>query len=248
MLVKGDTMKDSKFSPIAEASLRLAQRAAGELGHSYVGTEHLLLGLFREEEGMAHRLLAGAGVTDQALCAAIRAGAGGAIPGADPVQGLTPRARRVVELAVEEAQRCAERYVSTEHLLSGILREGNNMAVRALRTAGADPRQLQTLLQQKEGGRRPPARERPAVRDEAAGRTLRECSRDLTAEARQGKLDPVVGREKESRRELRIATLLSSAVLRTSLTTSFLLSSVRGGKTRRIILPSFCGFIPISDC
>ena len=197
-------MKDSKFSPIAEASLRLAQRAAGELGHSYVGTEHLLLGLLREEEGMAHRLLSGAGVTDQALCAAIRAGAGGAIPGADPVQGLTPRARRVVELAVEEAQRCAERYVSTEHLLSGILREGNNMAVRALRTAGADPRQLQALLQQKEGGRRPPVRERPAVRDEAAGRTLRECSRDLTAEARQGKLDPVVGRDKEISHMIRI--------------------------------------------
>ena len=143
-------MKDSKFSPIAEAALRLAQMAAGELGHSYVGTEHLLLGLMREEEGVAHRLLAGSGVTERALCEAIRKSAGGAIPGADPVQGLTPRARRVVELAVEDAQRCGDRLVGTEHLLSGILREGNNMAVRALRTVGADPRQLQTLLQQKQ--------------------------------------------------------------------------------------------------
>ena len=195
-------MKESRFSPIAETALRLAQSAAGELGHSYVGTEHLLLGLIREEEGMAHRMLIGAGVTEEALCGAIRRSGGGALPGLDPVQGLTPRARRVVELAVEDAQRWGERFVSTEHLLSGILREGNNMAVRTLRTVGADPRQLLTLLQQKEG--RSPARERPLAREEAGSKTLRECSRDLTAEARGGRLDPVIGRDAEIRHMIRI--------------------------------------------
>ena len=197
-------MNESRFSPGAETAIRLAQEAAGELGHGYVGTEHLLLGLAREEDGVAHAVLLGAGVTAERLAAAIRRNCGMGLPGPDPAQGLTPRARRVVELAVEEAMRCAERSVSTEHLLSGLLREGNNMGVRALRSAGADPRQLQELLarRQKENPRR--AAPRPAPKEEPTSKTLRECSRDLTAEARAGRLDPVIGRDTEIGRMIQI--------------------------------------------
>ncbi|MBQ8851191.1 MAG: ATP-dependent Clp protease ATP-binding subunit ClpC, partial [Oscillibacter sp.] len=139
-------MNENRFSPTAETAIRLAQEAAGELGHAYVGTEHLLLGLIREEEGVAHAVLTSAGVTDKALSAAIRKSVGAGLPGSDPTQGLTPRARRVVELAVEDALRCGERCISTEHLLSGILREGNNMGVRSLRAVGVDTRHLYTVL------------------------------------------------------------------------------------------------------
>ena len=198
-------MNENRFSPTAETAIRLAQEAAGELGHAYVGTEHLLLGLIREEEGVAHAVLTGAGVTDKALCEAIRKSVGAGLPGLDPTQGLTPRARRGVELAVEEALRCGERCVSTEHLLAGILKEGNNMAVRTLRAAGVDTRHLYALLMQRQSDnpRRSGVRDRSIPREEAS-KTLRECSRDLTAEARMGRLDPVIGRDTEINRMIQI--------------------------------------------
>lgn len=90
-------MNENRFSPTAETAIRLAQEAAGELGHAYVGTEHLLLGLLREEEGVAHGVLTGAGATDKGLTEAIRKNVGAGLPGSDPTQGLTPRARRSVD-------------------------------------------------------------------------------------------------------------------------------------------------------
>ena len=133
-------MNENKFSPRAEEALRLSQEAAGELGHGYVGTEHLLLGLIREEEGVAHTVLTEAGLTDDMIVEIIKKSVGAGLPGSNPAQGLTPRAKRVVELAMEDSMRGGYNYVGTEHLLAGILREGNNMAVRILRTAGVDAR------------------------------------------------------------------------------------------------------------
>ena len=142
-------MNENKFSPRAEEALRLSQEAAGELGHGYVGTEHLLLGLIREEEGVAHTVLTEAGLTDDMIVEIIKRSVGAGLPGGNPAQGLTPRAKRVVELAMEDSMRGGYNYVGTEHLLAGILREGNNMAVRILRTAGVDARQLYTALMRK---------------------------------------------------------------------------------------------------
>ena len=199
-------MSERRFTPAAEGALRLAQEAASELGHSYVGTEHLLVGLVRQGEGLAYAVLCGAGITEARLMEALRRSVGAGLPGSDPRQGLTPRGRRAVELAVEEALHLGERCVGTEHLLWGILCQGSNMAQRVLRTAGADPRQMQTLLAQKQsdGIRGRAGRERTPPREEAVSKTLRECSRDLTAEARAGKLDPVIGREKEIDRVIQI--------------------------------------------
>ncbi len=83
-------MNENKFTPTAEEALRLAQEAAGELGHGYVGTEHLLLGLMREDEGMAHTVLTEAGLTDDLLTEMVRKSVGAGLPGGNPAQGLTP--------------------------------------------------------------------------------------------------------------------------------------------------------------
>ena len=142
-------MNENKFTPTAEEALRLAQEAAGELGHGYVGTEHLLLGLMREDEGLAHTVLTEAGLTDDLLTEMVRKSVGSGLPGGNPAQGLTPRAKHVVEIAMEDSIRGGYAYIGTEHLLAGILREGNNMAVRILRSAGVDARQLYTALMKK---------------------------------------------------------------------------------------------------
>ena len=203
-------MGENKFTPGAEEALRLSQEAAGELGHGYVGTEHLLLGLAREEEGIARSVLTEAGLTDEMIAEIIKKSVGAGLPGGNPAQGLTPRAKRVVEIAMEDSMRSGCNYVGTEHLLAGILREGNNMAVRILRTAGCDPRHIYTALMQKvnerprnsSGGG--DSRGGPAARDDSETKTLREFSRDLTADARSGKLDPVIGRDDEIQRVIQI--------------------------------------------
>ena len=204
-------MNENKFSPRAEEALRLSQEAAGELGHGYVGTEHLLLGLIREEEGVAHTVLTEAGLTDDMIVEIIKKSVGAGLPGSNPAQGLTPRAKRVVELAMEDSMRGGYNYVGTEHLLAGILREGNNMAVRILRTAGVDARHLYTALMQKLGEMprsqaADPGRSgtSPAKEDNGKNKTLKEFTRDLTADARAGKLDPVIGRDGEIQRVIQI--------------------------------------------
>ena len=135
-------MNERKFTPRAEEALRLAQEAAEDLGHGYVGTEHLLLGLLREEEGIAHRALSEQGLTDEMVCTILQRSMGMGLAGAAPSQGLTPRAKSAVELAVSESLRTNAGYIGTEHLLMGLLREGNNMALRILRSVGIDPRKL----------------------------------------------------------------------------------------------------------
>ena len=200
-------MNENKFTPRAEEALRLSQEAAGELGHGYVGTEHLLLGLTREEEGLAHAVLAEAGLTDELIVEIIRKSVGAGLPGGNPAQGLTPRAKRVVEIAMEDSVRGGYNYVGTEHLLAGLLREGNNMAVRILRTAGVDARPLYTTLMQKlnDTPRGKAAEAKSAAKeDPAKSKTLREYTRDLTADARGGKLDPVIGRDAEIQRVIQI--------------------------------------------
>ena len=205
-------MNENKFTPTAEEALRLAQEAAGELGHGYVGTEHLLLGLMREDEGMAHTVLTEAGLTDDLLTEMVRKSVGAGLPGGNPAQGLTPRAKHVVEIAMEDSIRGGYAYIGTEHLLAGILREGNNMAVRILRSAGVDARQLYTALMKKltaapraaqSGDSRTPAAG-SAKEDGKGSKTLAEFTRDLTADARTGKLDPVIGRDDEIQRVIQI--------------------------------------------
>ena len=200
-------MSENKFTPRAEEVLRLSQEAAEEMGHGYVGSEHLLLGLIREEEGIAHRVLSEYGVTDEMVCDVLQRSVGKGLSGAAPSQGLTPRAKSVVELAVSEAARMGSSYIGTEHLLMGILREGGNMALRILRTMGVDPKKMYSSIVKKlndtphtvTSGVSAANRE-----SDKKNKTLAEFTRDLTEAARTGKLDPVIGRDKEIQRVIQI--------------------------------------------
>ena len=160
-------MNENKFTPRAEESLRLAQEAAQDMGHDYVGCEHLLLGLLREEEGIAHRVLTEYGLTDEMISGILRHNVGQGTSGDAPSQGLTPRAKSVIELAVGESHRMGAGYIGTEHLLMGLLREGSNMAVRILRTVGVDPRKMYASVQQSSARAHPtpsPAAQAPPTR------------------------------------------------------------------------------------
>ncbi len=197
-------MRENKFTPRANRALRLAQEAAEQLGHGYVGNEHLLLGLLREEEGVAHRVLLDSGVRDDTVCQLLERTAGTGSAGAASFQGLTPRARSTIELAVGESIRSGSGYIGTEHLLLGMLREGNNMAVDILRASGVDGRRLYGTVLKRVGGRPTPPPAANSGREEKRCKNLAAYTKDLTEAARCGQLDPVVGREKEIDRTIRI--------------------------------------------
>ena len=200
-------MNENKFTPRAEEALRLSQESAEELGHGYVGSEHLLLGLLREEEGLAHRVLTEYGLTDEMILSVLRRSVGAGLAGTAPSQGLTPRAKGVVELAVSEAARMGSPMIGTEHLLMGILREGGNMALRILRTVGVDPKKMYSSIVQKinEAPKAAPAGAVSSTKESGKkGSALEEFTRDLTESARAGRLDPVIGRDEEIRRVIQI--------------------------------------------
>ena len=202
-------MNDRKFSLKAEHVLRCAQAAAGELGHGYVGCEHLLLAMLREEDDAACRALNASGIYESAVRERMIEKLGRGTAERSTVQGLTPHARCAVELAVGEAMRACSGEIEAGHLLLGILRDSGNMAVRLLRSLGVDTKKLysDTLRAMSLSPRKLPLPEVHASRAEAKnGKTLLEFSRDLTAMAREGRLDPVIGREKEIARALRILT------------------------------------------
>ncbi len=196
------------FTAGAETALRLAQESAAELGHSYVGTEHLLLGIAREGQGPGARVLMAAGLSAEALRAALVRLVGLGMAGGLPTQGLTPRCRQGLELALVEARRCQARQADTGHLLTGLLRQSDSAAGRVILSAGRDPRQLLGAVTNAFGAyqprpaehRRPEREERPA----SSTKLLDQFSRDLTALAAAGALDPVVGREGEVRRVIEI--------------------------------------------
>ena len=198
-----------RFTKRAQTAIEEAWKAAEELGHSYVGTEHILLGLMREGEGLACRVMRRAGLEEETLLD-IAAASGRGTP-APPAHGLSPRAKRCVELAVDDASRLGHGFVGTEHLLMGVLRQPESAGCRALIGAGIDPDRLYTDVMDVFTGEieKTGNAETGAARTASAGRrsetkTLDQYSRDMTALARSGALDPVIGRERELRRVIRI--------------------------------------------
>ena len=198
-----------RFTERARSAIERGREAAGEYGHSYVGSEHLLLGVAREPEGMGGRVLRENGLDSAAIGALLEKTSGRGAPGI-PVQGLTPRAKRIIRQATEDAARLGHRYVGTEHLLLGILREPDSTAGRMLLSLGTDLNRLYTdVLSHFSPEYRPSART-PAAPPSARGsrrsdtRTLDQYSRDLTEIAARGEPDPVIGREREIRRVIQI--------------------------------------------
>ena len=198
---------NDRFTERAKMAIEKAQEAAAEFGHSYVGTEHLLLGIVREGEGLGARVLRDNGFDEALTEDLLERAAGRGTPGM-PVQGLTPRVKRVIELAVADANRLGHSYVGTEHLLMGILREPECTAARMLTGAGGELNKLYTDLMNQFSSADYRAAARPAGPGRSGRRsdtkTLDQYSRDLTELANRGELDPVIGRENEIQRVIQI--------------------------------------------
>lgn len=191
----------------AQNALRLARESSAQLGHGYVGSEHLLLGLLRERRGTAARALQAAGIQETAVRDAIAGLVGVGARGCGPSQGLTPRCRRIVELAASESTRLGSRYVDTEHLLIGILRDGDGSAARILGGIGADLRKLYRGLYASLGDHSGSAPYRGRAKEydpPRESRLLEQFTRDLTRMAAAGELDPVSGRDEELERVIQI--------------------------------------------
>ena len=207
---RGEPLNDIHFTERAQTAFRLAQESAAELGHGYVGSEHLLLGLLREGRGVAARVLQAAGLESEAVRAAIIRAVGEGAPGSLPSQGLTPRCKHIIELALASAAETNASYVGTEHLLAGLLQEKDSVAIRVLSACGQSPKRLSQIVTAAMGGELPPSFHNPGrarpEREYAPGdsKLLDQFSRDLTRMAAGGLLDPVVGRGEEIERVIQI--------------------------------------------
>ena len=192
-----------KFTDRARKVLTLAQDEAQRFNHNYIGTEHLLLGLVREGEGVAARVLENMNVELAKVRTAVEFIIG---RGDRPVVGevgLTPRAKRVIELAIDEARRLGHNYIGTEHLLLGLVREGEGIAAGVLESLGVNLDKvrhevIRVLSQSSSVG---PAQE---TKRSSKTPTVDALGINLTEASRAGKLDPVIGREKEIERVIQI--------------------------------------------
>ncbi|MBN1177017.1 MAG: ATP-dependent Clp protease ATP-binding subunit [Dehalococcoidales bacterium] len=190
-----------KFSERARRVLTIAQEEARNLNHSYIGTEHILLGLVREEEGVAARVLTNLGIGLGKVRSAVEFIIGrGEKPGSGET-GLTPRAKKVIELAIDEARQMGHNYIGTEHLLLGLLREGEGVASSVLDSFGITLERARGETQHILTQGTPKAR---LTRSTSRTPALDQLGIDLTAAARAGKLDPVIGRHKEIERLIQI--------------------------------------------
>ena len=198
---------EDRFTERARNVLALAQAAAAELGHGYVGSEHILLGLAREGGGVAAKVLREAGLDSRLILDMIEKNIGRGRQGEIPPQGLTPRAKRIIELAVTEANRLGHNYIGTEHLLMGILREYECAAARLIMATGVDLNKLYTdiinVFSSSDFRPRQPGVS-PKAAKKSETKTLDQFSRDLTEMARNGTLDPVIGRQGEIQRVIQI--------------------------------------------
>lgn len=202
-----------KFTEKASLALNEALQSAREMGHNYIGSEHLLLGLLKEGSGVAAKVLemnsVTAGQVEQMIVELVGKGEASSVSAAD----ITPRSKRIIELAYLESRNLNNNYVGTEHLLMGILRESDSVAVRMLMELGCDPRALYEQIVRSLGSEP----QEPATKGSAVGQgkfsgsgkagntpTLNQFGRDLTSQAREGKLDPVIGRGEEIQRVLQI--------------------------------------------
>ena len=200
-------MADSRFTSTALGAIRLAQENAVRLGHCYVGSEHLLLGLACQEYSLAARLLGEAGADSRSLRAAVVQLVGTGAPGPTLRQGLTPRCCQVIRRAAEECRRLGGPAVGAEHLLLGVLLETESSGARLLGACEVDRESLRRAVYAALGGEEGvsrPIRSREPERASGDTRQLDQCARDLTRMAAEGRLDPVIGREEELTRVIQI--------------------------------------------
>lgn len=195
-------MMFGRFTERAQKVLALAQEEAHRLGHNNIGTEHILLGLVREGEGIAAKALYGLGLSSEKIQQEVENLIG---RGQESVQTphYTPRAKKVIELSMDEARKLGHSYVGTEHILLGLIREGEGVAARVLNNLGVSlnkaRQQVLQLLGSNEAGNH-----QGGSAASASTPTLDSLARDLTAIAKEGSLDPVIGRSKEIQRVIEV--------------------------------------------
>ncbi|MFO7263038.1 MAG: ATP-dependent Clp protease ATP-binding subunit ClpC [Bacillaceae bacterium G1] len=196
-------MMFGRFTERAQKVLGLAQEEALRLGHHNTGTEHILLGLIREEEGIAARALKGLGLSLEKIRSEVESLIGRG-EGQTPPIPYTPRAKKVIELSMDEARKLGHTYVGTEHILLGLIREGEGVAARVLNNLGVSLNKARQQVLQLLGSGEAMAAHQVGGNGSVSTPTLDSLARDLTAIAREGNLDPVIGREKEIERVIQV--------------------------------------------
>ena len=200
-----------RFTENAQAALNAAAESASKLGHTYIGSEHILMGLLYKGTSIAANLLAAKGITYEKVVEAI----GESIGTGEPLDGVlpesTPRAARIIEGSAELARMTGQSFIGTEHILMALLKESDSVAVRLLKNEGVNAAELYNeALASIEGGERPlgasggSSAHGTKSKGASATPTLDSYGTDLTALAREGKIDPVIGREEETGRVLQI--------------------------------------------
>ena len=198
-----------KFTARAEKAIEIANEIALELGHEYIGTEHILYGLCKEGTGIASKVLENQNITDEDILQEIEMliGTGEAIEDREAL-GFTPRSKRVIENAFIEARKLGSDYIGTEHLLIGIMREGDSVAVRIMMDLNIDPRKLYNEIvkvinedEMDQNSNRSTDKNSGSFNSTP---TLNQFGSDLTKQAKEGKLDPVIGRKNEIDRVIQI--------------------------------------------
>ncbi|MDQ0233016.1 ATP-dependent protease ATP-binding subunit ClpC [Metabacillus malikii] len=196
-------MMFGRFTERAQKVLALAQEEAVRLGHNNIGTEHILLGLVSEGEGIAAKALIALGLGPEKIQKEVEGLIG---KGQDASQTIhyTPRAKKVIELSMDEARKLGHSYVGTEHILLGLIREGEGVAARVLNNLGVSLNKARQQVLQLLGSNETSSNHQSGSMTNANTPTLDSLARDLTAIAREGSLDPVIGRSKEIQRVIEV--------------------------------------------
>jgi ATP-dependent Clp protease ATP-binding subunit ClpC len=196
---------ENKFTERAEKALKLAQESAETLGHNYIGTEHILMGLISEGEGVAAKVLQSYDIDREKVLDKLNELLGTNKSLGEEILGLTPRTKRVIELSFVESRRLKHNYIGTEHILMGLLREGESVAVRILIELGIDIQKIYTEIVNtllKGTSTSLPVTDKNNKSSQTP--TLDKFSRDLTEMAREEKIDPVIGRDEEIERVMQV--------------------------------------------
>src|SRR6266576_3425993 len=193
-----------RFTDRARRVVVLAQEEARLLNHNYIGTEHILLGLISEGEGVAAKALESLGISLEAVRQQVEEIIG---TGSSSPQGhipFTPRAKKVLELSLREALQLGHNYIGTEHILLGLIREGEGVAAQVLQKLGADLGRVRQQVIQLLSGYTGKGEGQPGEQQPQGSMVLDQFGRNLTQLARESKLDPVIGREKEIERVMQV--------------------------------------------
>ncbi len=199
-----------KFTNSAQRAIEIANDVAIEMGHNYIGTEHILYGLVKEETGVASKVLQNQKIEPEAVLQEIEELIGKEEQAKVEVAGFTPRTKRVIENAFREARKLGSDYIGTEHILIGIMREGDSVAVRIMLNLGANPSKLYNEIVKviNEDENIQGQAENKTVKNKQGSynqtQTLNQFGTDLTKQAEEGKLDPIVGRKDEIERVIQI--------------------------------------------